>query len=324
MSVELFAPPTSTAPRRRRIVHYPDGDGKPMAETAPHVSHVINVREILHYWFRKEESVCVEANMLLFYKKGFPKRRVAPDVFVAWDVAKKRRRSYKLWVEKQAPQVIFEITSRKTQEEDLGTKRVIYARIGVAEYYLFDPYGEYLHPPLRGYQLAGEEYVLRPVETLLPPAFDGKEANLPPGEASQGWRLISERLKLEIWALPTGATDMPYMLRFYDPAAREWLPDPEQAMVERKLFEGRAIEAERRQREAERRQHEAEGRQREAERRQHEAEGRQREAEGRRREAEARSAAETQSRQAAEAELAKLKAELEKLRSKNELNSTEQ
>jgi hypothetical protein len=83
------------------------------------------------------------------------------------------------------------------------------------------------------------------------------------------------------------------MLRFYDPAAREWLPDPEQAMVERKLFERRAIEAERRQREAE----------------------------GRRREAEARAAAEAQSRQAAEAELAKLKTELEKLRGKEQTNS---
>ncbi|MGH7453528.1 MAG: Uma2 family endonuclease, partial [bacterium] len=147
---------------------------------------------------------------------------------------------YKLWVEKQAPQVVFEITSRKTQDEDLGTKRAIYARIGVEEYYLFDPYGHYLEPPLRGYQLVDEEYVLRPVETLAPPSFDSKQAE---GGLSSGWRLVSKWLKLEIWALPTREVDMPYRLRFYDPAASEWLPDPEQAMIERKLFEKQLAEA---------------------------------------------------------------------------------
>jgi hypothetical protein len=239
-----------------------------MAESDAHIAHIINLREILRYWLRGDAMSSVHANMLFYYKEGFPKRRIAPDVFVVWGVPKKYRRSYKLWVEERAPQVVFEITSRKTQDEDLGTKRAIYARIGVEEYYLFDPYGHYLHPPLRGYKLAGEEYVLRTIETLLPPIFKGKEA----GESSKGWRLVSEWLKLEIWALPTGEVDMPYTLRFYDPAAGEWLPDPEQAMIERKQFEKQLAEARiREQREA-------------------------------------------QARQAAEAEVARLKAELEKLR----------
>ncbi len=245
-----------------------------MAETNPHVSHIINAREILRYWFRAESMVSVDANMFIFYQKGFPKQRVAPDVFVVWGVPKKRRRSFKLWLEEQAPQVIFEFTSRKTQDEDLGTKRAIYARLGVAEYYLFDPYGEYLRPPLRGYQLTGEEYAMRAVEALAPPTFNGKHAN----GSLTGWQLISERLRLELWALPTGEEDMPYTLRFFDSATGKWLPDPEQAMVERELFAKQVADAETRVKH------------------------------------------ETRAREAVEAELAKVKAELEKLRRQNQTN----
>jgi Uma2 family endonuclease len=284
MSTELLTPVAGTFARRRRKVFYPDGDGKPMAESRAHVDHLINVCEILRYWLRGQLA-SVDANMLLFYKKGFPKRRVAPDVFAVWGVPSKYRRSYKLWIEKQAPHVVFEITSRKTQDEDLGTKRAIYARIGVEEYYLFDPYGHYLHPPLRGYQLVGEEYVWRQAETLLPPAVEATAADAPASEAAQGWRLYSERLKLELWALPTGQDGMPYELRFYDPAAGEWLPDPQQAMRAMKLFKKQLAEAKAKM------QHEARARQ-----------------------------AETQARQTAEAKVARLEAELEKLRGQSKAN----
>jgi hypothetical protein len=151
------------------------------------------------------------------------------------------RRSYKVWEDKQAPQVIFEITSRKTQAVDLGRKRFVYARIGVSEYYLFDPFREYLDPPLRGYQLVGEEYVPRPIETLLPPSLNGRDAS---NEFSQSWRLTSERLQLEIWALVPTQKQKPCVLRFYNPATGEWLTDPDQAMVEHDFFKRQAQAAE--------------------------------------------------------------------------------
>ncbi len=238
MSIELLAPPV-----RRRAVHYPDGDGKPMAETNPHVSLIIQVREILRHWLRAAKEASVYANMFLYYREGHPKARVAPDVFVAWGKPyDKMRRSFKLWEEPQAPQVIFEMTSRKTQAVDLGKKRFIYARCGVAEYYLFDPFREYLDPPLRGYQLAGEEYEPRPLETL-PPAHVAQNGGL---QFAQSWRLWSERLQLEIWAFAPTQAQTPCVLRFYDPVAREWLTDPEQALIEHGLFKQRAREAEER------------------------------------------------------------------------------
>lgn len=237
MSIEVLAPPA-----RRRVVYYPDGDGKPMAETNPHVSLIIQVREILRHWLRAANEAGVYANMFLYYRKGHPKARVAPDVFVVWGRAyDKMRRRFKLWEEPQAPQVVFEMTSRKTQAIDLGKKRFLYARCGVAEYYLFDPFREYLDPPLRGYQLAGEEYELRALETLSPPALENQNGGY---EFSQSWRLWSEQLQLEIWAFAPVQSRTPCILRFYDPVAGEWLTDPEQAMVEHDLFKQRAREAE--------------------------------------------------------------------------------
>jgi hypothetical protein len=60
MSPETLTRPTGAAKRRQRVVEYPDGDGKPMAETNPHVSLIIYVRRILRYWLRAVvENVCV-------------------------------------------------------------------------------------------------------------------------------------------------------------------------------------------------------------------------------------------------------------------------
>ena len=47
----------------------------------------------------------------------------------------------------------MESLSRKTRRKDTTTKPELYARLGVKEYFLFDPDREYLDPPLQGYRL---------------------------------------------------------------------------------------------------------------------------------------------------------------------------
>ena len=54
---------------------------------------------------------------------------------------------------------MIELTSRHTKVEDLGNKRVIYADLGVSEYFLFDPLDGSLTPQLRGFRLQGGEYI---------------------------------------------------------------------------------------------------------------------------------------------------------------------
>jgi Uma2 family endonuclease len=142
----------------QKPIHYPETDGKPMAETDVHIDVLIYLREALRDHFREAPQVYVAGNMLLYYEEGNPAACVAPDVFVVQGVAKGERRIYKLWEEGQPPAVVFEITSRGTRLEDLGTKRALYAMLGVREYFVYDPLGEYLQPPLQGYRLQEGEY----------------------------------------------------------------------------------------------------------------------------------------------------------------------
>jgi Uma2 family endonuclease len=137
---------------------YPESDGKPMAETDVHIDALIYLREALKDHFREASRVYVAGNMLLYYEEGDPTACVAPDVFVVKGVPKHKRRTYKLWEEGVPPSVVIEITSRGSRLEDQGTKRALYAMLGVAEYFLYDPLGEYLEPALQGYRLHGGDY----------------------------------------------------------------------------------------------------------------------------------------------------------------------
>src|SRR5262247_2145283 len=152
-------------------IYYPERDGKPMAETDVHIDVLIYLREALRDYFRNEPQVYVAGNMLFYYEEGNPAACVAPDVFVVQGVAKGERRTYKLWEEGQPPAVVFEITSRGTRLEDLGTKRALYAMLGVREYFLYDPLGEYMQPPLQGYRLQEGEY------QRMPPGGEGELAS---------------------------------------------------------------------------------------------------------------------------------------------------
>jgi Uma2 family endonuclease len=209
-------------------VHYPESDGKPMGETDVHIDALIYLREALKDYFRNEPQVYVAGNMLLYYEEGNPAACVAPDVFVVQGVAKGERRTYRLWEEGQAPAVVFEITSRGSRLEDLGTKRAVYAMLGVREYFLYDPLGEYLRPPLQGYRLREGEY-----ERISPEAE---------GE------LTSQALGLDL-RLEDGR------LRLVSPATGERLLTPAEAQAARRA------EAEARQAEAAARQAEAAARQ---------------------------------------------------------------
>ncbi|MGH2541761.1 MAG: Uma2 family endonuclease [Ardenticatenaceae bacterium] len=151
MSIQIPLAPTTQ-------IEYPESDGKPMAETEAHRQEMTDLIEALAEFFRALPTVYVGGNMLLYYEEGNPRASVAPDVFVVKGVPKHQRRTYQLWREGQPPTVIWEITSRSTRLEDLGNKRVLYAILGVQEYYLFDPLEEYLTPSLQGFELINGEY----------------------------------------------------------------------------------------------------------------------------------------------------------------------
>ena len=50
------------------------------------------------------------------------------------------------------------MTSEGTKDHDKIFKKTLYEQLGVQEYWLFDPKGEWVEEKLRGYRLRGNEY----------------------------------------------------------------------------------------------------------------------------------------------------------------------
>jgi Uma2 family endonuclease len=123
--------------------------------------------DALKLYFEDQSDVYVSGDLFIYFEEGNPQAVVAPDVFVVFGVANKPRRTYKVWEEKRrVPDFVLEITSRTTYFHDQGTKRGLYALLGVREYFQYDPTRDYLDPPLQGFRLEGGSYGELPVPVL--------------------------------------------------------------------------------------------------------------------------------------------------------------
>ena len=131
-------------------IHYPSSDGKPMAENDAQRSAIMYGIGALMRHFRDRRNVYVSGDLLIYYEEGNPRVSIAPDVFVVFGVEKRERLNYKLWEEGRAPSFVLEVASPSTWRDDLGRKRSVYARLGVREYWQYDPTGEYLPARLQG------------------------------------------------------------------------------------------------------------------------------------------------------------------------------
>ena len=208
-----------------------------MSQNPRHSDRLSVCSTVLKRHFRGRGGVEV-ADTSMHYMEGERHKTVSPDLFVALRAAEDLSwNSYKLW-EHPLPDFVLEDLSPSSERRDLVDKRVLYRRIGVPEYWMFDETGARLRDetgaplggPLIGYRLRGGDY--RRVR------------------ANAAGRWPSEALGLEL-CVREG------LLRFFDPVTREYLRTLDEAE--------RELEAERREREAERREREAERREREAE-----------------------------------------------------------
>jgi len=143
----------------QRAVYYRESDGKPMAESDLHRDEMFELVHMLRAHFEARGDVYVSGNNFLYFEEGQPRSVISPDVYVVFGIARQQRRVFKLWEEGHSPAAVFEVSSRKTWRQDLGAKRDTFARLGVAEYWLYDPERDYLDPPLQGYALQAAGYV---------------------------------------------------------------------------------------------------------------------------------------------------------------------
>ncbi|MFL6262859.1 MAG: Uma2 family endonuclease [Thermoanaerobaculia bacterium] len=156
-------------------VYYPESDGQPMAETDLHLDEMVDLIHALRRRYRDVPDVYVTGNLFFYYVKGDPRAVVAPDVFLVYGVAKRKRRTYKLWEEGRVPSLVIELTSDSTKDEDLSKKKLCYESLGVEEYFLHDPFGDYLDPTFQGFRLVNGRY--RPID----PEPDGSLRSLTTG-----------------------------------------------------------------------------------------------------------------------------------------------
>ena len=217
MSTSVVTPAAPAA------VEYPSSDGKPMAENDAQALTMIYARNVLAQWFSTREDAYVSGDLLIYYEEGNPNVSIAPDVFVVYGVAKRRRMTYLLWEEGKAPDFVLEVASPNTWREDDGPKRLVYERLGVTEYFQYDPTGECLGTQLKGSRLSGGRYEAQ--------ATGRSEAGEP--------TLSSEVLKLELFV--NGEGD----LRFRDPVTGEEFLTYDQETAARRAAEARIAELER-------------------------------------------------------------------------------
>ena len=190
---------------------YPSSDGQPMAESTQQAETMREAAGGLQVFFRDRKDVFVASDLLIYYREAVPAMRVAPDVFVAFGAPKGHRMNYKLWEEGRPPDFVVEVASPTTVKEDVERKPGLYARIGVREYWQFDPHGDLLSPLLQGRRLVGRRYVELTSER----------------QAGEESRYVSEVLGLHLVSKGT-------CLRFWDPVRQEFLRTHAEAEQDRK------------------------------------------------------------------------------------------
>ena len=163
------APLSTTVPLRPlesspAEVHYPSGDGWPMADNDAQREVILYAIDALKTRYQANPNVYVTGDLLMYYEEGNPRKSVAPDTMVVFGVEKGRRPSYKVWEEGKGPEFVLEVASPRTWRDDEGWKREVYAGLGVEEYWQVDPSGgldgrDLLDTPLKGGRLLEGEYV---------------------------------------------------------------------------------------------------------------------------------------------------------------------
>ena len=130
---------------------YPSSDGEPMAESEQQYIPMTETVAEMRHWFRDRPDVYVIGDMLVYYRMNRTDIRVAPDIFVVFGVTSRHPRdSWLVWREGKAPDFVMEIASPGTWRRDVYDKRILYALLGVREYWRFDPTGLCFTPVLVG------------------------------------------------------------------------------------------------------------------------------------------------------------------------------
>ena len=149
---------------------YPETDGMPLPDGETQSPIFVAIMGMLTGFFAKIRGARVNGDTFIYYIEGNPRRFVSPDCYVALGLSDEviasieRRNSYLLWEVGKPPDFVLEIGSESTGSVDTGSKRDLYAEIGMPEYWRYDPTGgDYYGEPLVGERLVDGEYARLPM-----------------------------------------------------------------------------------------------------------------------------------------------------------------
>lgn len=142
---------------------FPDSDGEPIAENRANLDQMVLLIYGAERLLAPRVRFAAGGNQFIYYNRRNGREHITPDVYVALDVAPGKRPKWETWNEEDKfPDLVMEITSVSTQDEDVGNKVRLYGRLGAREYYIYDP-EQLLQPPFRAYTREGDRLVERPV-----------------------------------------------------------------------------------------------------------------------------------------------------------------
>jgi Uma2 family endonuclease len=131
---EILLPPTQD--------ELPCDDGIPM-ETQRHRDQLEILVNTLVPWLEARDDGYVGGNMFVYFSLEQVRNQDyrGPDFFAVLGVPKGERKSWVVWQEGKAPDVVIELLSSSTAKQDKNEKKWIYQnQLRVPEYFWYDPF----------------------------------------------------------------------------------------------------------------------------------------------------------------------------------------
>jgi Uma2 family endonuclease len=226
---EIQLPPTQA--------ELPYDDGIPM-ESARHKAQMDWLIDTLSSWLEHREDGYVGGNMFVYYSLAQVRNKdfKGPDFFAVLGVPKGERKSWVVWEEGKAPDVVIELLSGSTAATDKNEKKLIYQnQMRVPDYFWYDPFNP---NDWAGFSMSQGIY-----QPLIPNAQN---------------QLVSQSLGLALqrWQGHYKGIDATWLR--WATLEGEWLPTPEEKERQRAEQERQRAEQERQRAEQERQRAEQE------------------------------------------------------------------
>ncbi len=112
-------------------------------ESARHKAQIDLLIDALIPWLEQREDGYIGGNMFVYYSLAQVRNKdfKGPDFFAVLGVPKGERKSWVVWEEGKAPDVVIELLSESTVQADKNEKKLIYQnQMRVPEYFWYDPF----------------------------------------------------------------------------------------------------------------------------------------------------------------------------------------